>query len=293
MLGLNYYNNADPVLYGEVNASLAGATSLQRHDDWLLASGVRKGVEWNIAEPCAYLRPSLTVAAVTAGGEHDDNVDAVTLVNLFDPVLTLRYDFDAYIADSVIYGDYLIVALGDQGIEIRDRDRPEIRTRLSFDGILANPGEVTRLRLLGSSLILSAGAGGMILLDLADPLNPEIISAGNRENILAADVFKDRLVAASGNPSITVMQLTDSLVTGASVAEGALLADAEPLILTFNEPIVVASLLQPDAVTLVRADTGETVTFTLSALDAQNDAGAGAGSFRSGVGQDSACHNIC
>jgi hypothetical protein len=209
VLGLNYASDGDPVLYGKISQSLAGATSLQRYGDWLLAAGVRKGVQWKLGPACRFLLPSLTVNAVTAGGEHAQNVDAVTMINLFDPVLTRQYDFDAYVADSLIYGDYLIVALGDQGIEIRHLERPEITRRMSFDGIIENPGKITRLQLLGSSLILSAYSGGLILLDLADPLNPEILSAGNREVIHATDLFKDRLIAASGKPSISVMQLTD------------------------------------------------------------------------------------
>ena len=172
------------------------------------------------------------------------------MVNLFDPVLTLRYDFDAYVADSVIYGDYLIAALGNQGIEIRHRERDEIRSRMSFDGVIENPGSIDRLQLLGSSLILSAASGGLILLDLADPLNPEILSAGNREIIHATDLFKDRLIAASGKPSISVMQLTDSLVTGASVAEQGLLADGEPLTVDVQRAVmVVESLRAAGAVT--------------------------------------------
>ena len=53
----------------------------------------------------------------------------------------------------------------------------------------ANPGRAAKLQRMANLLLVSAAQGGIIAVDLTDPRQPAIISAGNLEAIEAVDVF--------------------------------------------------------------------------------------------------------
>ncbi|HEY9198048.1 MAG TPA: IPT/TIG domain-containing protein, partial [Gammaproteobacteria bacterium] len=258
---VNYSVPEDPVYLGSV-ADLRGGNVIAGDGEWLYSGGARNGWTWNASETCSQFR------LISNNKIVDAPQGVITAVNLFDPVLTRQYVFDANILDIASYGDYLIVALGNGGVQIFHKEQPEERARLRIDNRLqAQAGRGVRLDIKGNLLFISADAGGLVVLDIAEPMNPYVVSAGNVEGIEATDIYKGRLIAASSGQGLSVFELPGALVLHGSVDEGGLIADDEDLVVTFNEPMTTESLQAAGAVQVLRRDTAAPVPVTVNAVD--------------------------
>ena len=154
------------------------------------------------------------------------------------------------------YGDYLIAALGNKGVEILHRDQPETRYRIKLDdGLQDKAGRAIKLRMAGSSLFV-ASDNGVVVFDMAVPSVPRVVSAGNVEHIEAIDLYKNRLVAGGGSSGLEIFELPGSLVMASSIAEGGRLSldNSHKLTIRFNELITPESLQQADAIQLFSID---------------------------------------
>jgi len=261
---LNYLAPADPVQTGALEDSygnsVTGGNAVIIQGDWLFAGGKRYGYRWYY--PCPNTRD------LSGLKPKDNSSDTVRGVNIYDRVLTREYTFDNNVRDLAAYGDYLIAAVGGSGLEIFHRERPETRITLELDDPLQhNSGPVVRLRRLANLLFASADGGGVIVIDLADPMNPRVVSAGNDETIEAVDFYKDRLVAVASGSGLAVFDLPGAFVAATAVDENAYIADNESYEVTFNEFVTEASLQQPGAVSVARFDTAEAVNATVTAVD--------------------------
>jgi lipopolysaccharide biosynthesis regulator YciM len=128
-------------------------------------------------------------------------------LNLFDPALSQVYHFEGNVHDLVVYGDYLAVAVGGVGLEIFHRDRPETRLRYAIDSELQErAGRAVSLKLYGSLLFVASDTG-ILVLDLAQPMSPRVVSAGNVEKIKSVDIYKDRLIAGGGDAGLALFEL--------------------------------------------------------------------------------------
>jgi len=107
----------------------------------------------------------------------------------------------------------------------------------------------------------------VIVVDLADPMHPRVVSAGNTESIEAVDFYKDRLITVSSGSGLSVFNLPGAFVAATSVDEGAYIADNESYRVTFNEFVTDASLQQPGSVSVTRFDTAQPVSATVTAID--------------------------
>ncbi|HED40633.1 MAG TPA: hypothetical protein ENJ13_09420, partial [Chromatiales bacterium] len=241
VIGMNYFAAGDPVRIGVI-AGVNGATTIMHDNEWLYASGFRKAYAWNAAELCALFTPDNTAARPESSASPSaEVVDTISAVNIFDPVVTRDFSFTSYVLDHVAYGDYMIVALGGSGLEIFNRERPEQRTVFNFTGLMPITGDSVRLHMMGSTLFVSAANAGVVILDMRDPINPYVLSAGNDEHIDAVDIYKDRLVAATGKPAISLLQLPQSLVVASNIGEGETIARNETIDIRFNENMTTAS----------------------------------------------------
>ena len=105
------------------------------------------------------------------------------------------------------------------------------------------------------------------MVDIADPMAPYVLSAGNPETMEAVDVYKHRLIAVSGDRGISTFELPGAFVEQPSVDEGGYIADNETYQVTFNEFVTAEFLQQQGAVTVTRLDTGEPVSVDVEAVD--------------------------
>ncbi|HLD68900.1 MAG TPA: IPT/TIG domain-containing protein, partial [Pseudomonas sp.] len=240
LLALNYRDGADPVRLAGPDG-LKGGALLQLADGWLLSGGNIRSAAW---VNCPGWSESLAAAGDAAQGE-------IRTLNLFDPSQQRSYDFEANPQDALVYGRYLLVAVGSRGLEIINRDQPLERVRVDIGKQLqAAAGRGVRLRLAGSLLFVAADSG-VVVLDIREPLQPRVISAGNQERIEALDLFNNRLVAGSGGQGLTLLELPGALVLDASVKQGGVLpAGEQALELSFNEPVTLESLALPGALQL-------------------------------------------
>ncbi|MCG8434456.1 MAG: IPT/TIG domain-containing protein, partial [Gammaproteobacteria bacterium] len=257
---LNYLDVDDPVYLGRLG-NMRGGNVVKRGGEWLYSGGLRGGFTWNTGAPCNFFGSPTGSKPKDAGG------DSVTAVNLFDRVLTQEYAVTGNVHDINIYGDYLIAGLGSGGVVIIDRDRPERRTLFNIDTELQpNKGRAVQLERFGNLLFVSSNTGGLVVLDIADPLNPFVVSAGNTESIESVDVFKGRLVAAGGF-GLRVLNLPGSFVRATSHDQGELMAEDEDLTVIFNERITQESLLQPGAINITELGSGADIPFTLTPVE--------------------------
>ncbi len=247
LAALNYQNGEDPVRLA-APAGLSGGALLQLNDGWLFSGGNIRSAAW---VNCPGWDESLNVPSDLSSGE-------IRALNLFDPAQTRSYSFVANPQDIVSYGRYLIAAVGSRGVEIINRDEPDERVVLGLDGQLqASPGRGVRLRLAGSLLFVAADSG-VVVVDLSEPLQPRVVSAGNAERIEALDLFNNRLVAGSGTAGLTLLELPGALVLDASVKQGGVLpAGEQALQLTFNEPVTLESLRTAGSLRLLDVSNGE------------------------------------
>jgi len=255
---LSFINPNDPVLLN--NRLDTGSGSMLFYEDgWLFRGGSTQGAAWG---PCPPSYQSETAAAPI-----DSDAGTLSSVNIFDPLLTSTYAFDGNVFDLVTYGDYLVIALGRQGIEIVHRDRPEERMRFSFDGLQASTPSAQRLKISGNLLFVSASGGGVIVLDLATPLQPKVVSAGNSESIVALDVYRDRIIAGADAAGLRTMQVPAAFVLDTNIDHEGLIADNEKLRITFNEAVTVESVEASGTVSIVREDDNTSENVVIEAVN--------------------------
>lgn len=148
------------------------------------------------------------------------------------------------------------------------KDRPEQRANVKIDSELqASVGRVVKLKVAGNMLLASGEKGGLLVLDISEPLNPYVVSAGNDENIESVDIYKGRILAAGGTTGLRVMDLPHSLVTESSIKENGFIAENHDLVIGFNERITTLSILEAGNVSVTRLDTNADVTVTITPLN--------------------------
>ncbi|HEX6549508.1 MAG TPA: IPT/TIG domain-containing protein, partial [Gammaproteobacteria bacterium] len=243
---ISYYDAADPVDMG-VLPGVTGSNALARDGDWLYSGGQRGKYEWLTELACALFD------ANTANRPGDTASGDVTAVDLYDPELTRDYAVAGNVFDINAYGPYLIVALGSGGVEIFNKNQPDQKVIVPLDQtLMAHAGRAVRLRRFGNLLFVSAAGGGLVVLDISNPLSPRVVSAGNMENIEAADVYKGRVVTVAGLSGLSTFDMPGAFVTDSSIQEGELITDSDTLTLTFDEPVTEASIEASDAVTVTQ-----------------------------------------
>ena len=255
---LSLVSAEDPVAVSAAESNtgdpLNGANVMWFDGLWLWNAGSGGSYLWGSGERCPF-NPGASVRQAPTG----PGASTVRALNLFEGGQMLEYAFDWNVHDVLTYGDYLIAALGNGGISIVNRDRSEIRTTVPVDAQLqASPGAVVRLRRFGNLLFASALGGGVVVFDMTDPLEPEIVSAGNDEHIEDIDYRKGRIVAISSTGNISSFELPGSVVVATSVDEQGWIADSEDYEITFNEFVTIDSVAS-GAVRVERLDTQENV----------------------------------
>ncbi|WP_194869333.1 Ig-like domain-containing protein, partial [Myxococcus sp. AB025B] len=159
-----------------------------------------------------------------------------------------RLEYAATLSDVVVVGDTAIVAAAELGVLFFDISTPadarELTSlRIPFDERLSNtPGEPQRLRLLGDMLFVSSNRGGVLLVDVADPRHPELISGGNTEVAFDTAMVGDRLVLAGGD-RLTELVVPFSFVTEVVPVRGSIISpDSPELLVRINRPIHAPSI---------------------------------------------------
>jgi large repetitive protein len=269
----NYVVGSDPVLAGDIQdeagSPIAGGNAVVIEDDWLFAGGFRSSVDWNPQEQCALFR------GTTASPPFGFGDGTIRAINLYDPALSEVFAFGNgmdNVADLTVYGDYVIAA-ASTGLVIINRQRPELIATFKLSPSLqTNAGGFARLRRAGNLLFASAADGGVIVLDIRNPLAPRVVSAGNVERFDATDFYKDRMLSADSGGKLAVFDLPGSFVAATSVNERGYIAEDESYRLTFNEHVTVASLTAPGAVTVTSVDSAQAVAATVQAVAAQGGA---------------------
>ncbi|MCI2285226.1 hypothetical protein L3081_19920 [Colwellia sp. MSW7] len=94
----------------------------------------------------------------------NSDTDTLNVINVFDPLLTQSYDFDGTVFDVLNYGDYIIAALGDKGIDIFHRDQPDTRVRVDLNLLQAESSSAHRLKLAGMCYLFLLWAAALSCL---------------------------------------------------------------------------------------------------------------------------------
>src|SRR5690606_9836688 len=132
----NFSDPSDPVEMGSL-AHLQGGAALTYDQGWLYSGTRAAGALWG---PCPF---SVDITGARLG---DGSSDRILALDLFDGYLTQTYEINGHVHDLVRYGDYLVAALGGQGVEIFHSTRPEQRVRVALDTLLqSRPGRALRL----------------------------------------------------------------------------------------------------------------------------------------------------
>lgn len=264
---VNYSNPFDPVQFADVPTITGGDVLYYAGDGWLYNGGSSSGVEWSLVGcPPPW-------QANTGARPEETGPDTLTAINIFDPLLTQQYQFTTTVFDVVRYRNYLIVALGNDSIQIVDADRPENRVNFTLnDGLQPFNARALRLKLFGNLLFIAADQAGVIVLDISDPLAPKVVSAGNNEPTEAIDYFRDRLVVGGGTGGLRIFQAPASFVVNGPVLDGQVLAASESYTVRFNEFITVDSLNDADVVSVRRLESDVLIPVTVTPLDQEGEA---------------------
>ncbi|MDA8142310.1 MAG: Ig-like domain-containing protein, partial [Desulfobacteraceae bacterium] len=289
---VNFRVFSDPMATGTLDdaygTAIKGSSAMRLDHEWLYAAGYRSiiygcGVDLNRGV-CGRNSPDFVGSPPAR-----ISTDTVVAFNLFDPVIRREYQVPGSVHDIISYGDFLIVAMGESGFVIMNKERPENQVTIQIDDQLQpNPGPVHGLRLLGNLLFVAAEKGGVVVYSLEDPLAPHVVSAGNEEQVQSLDYFKDRLIGVNSyhnqpnnvpqgvvdrrNSQLFVFDLPGAVVAGTMPEENQYIAENEPYQVTFNEYVTLASLQQSGAVIITRQDTGEAVVATITAIQPLNGA---------------------
>ena len=266
VLEYSYLVARDPVLLDNLHPEFRSGGHLVGADDWIYATGELVGMDQKVpGKDCADYPPS------SAAGRRDG--PAVVATNRLDPGYVRRFDFSGRVADLVEYGPYLVAALSgesERGLEIVHRELPAERALIRFDEELLSQGATPqRVTLLANHAFVSTKQG-IVVVDLASPLEPYVLSAGHDEESLDLDYFKDRLtVTSSGKQgaagAISTVQLPGALVVGTSIGEDAILAQGEAFEFQFNEFVLAATV--ESGVLVERLDSGERILPEVEAVD--------------------------
>ncbi|MBA3981173.1 MAG: hypothetical protein C0462_11285, partial [Alcanivorax sp.] len=247
-----YQTPEDAVFLGELPVK-SGYRLRQEHNELLIIGDIRHGRGRNAM--CPWTMTSVTLAPGSDG-------DTVRIVDTLDPLLVHEHVFDDVVHDALLYGDYLIAAVG-KSVRAVHRVRTEQRASIDFNALQESPGTALALRRYGNLLLVSSGSG-IYALDIQDPLAMQVISAGNVERAEQVDVFRDRLVVASGREGLRALELPGSFVQASSVDEQDVIPADAPLVLSFNEAIDLSSL-ENGGLTLRDLTTGDVVPVSVTA----------------------------
>ncbi|MCU0661938.1 MAG: IPT/TIG domain-containing protein, partial [Myxococcota bacterium] len=247
---------ADPVRGGFLTDAsgneFGGGNVVKLDGEWIYAGGGHATQLKNApAKDCITRRPGSALSPKSG-----DWFPVLSALNLYDPAWTLNYGLLGNPIDVVSYGNYLVVAEGNMGVEIFDKKRPEQRAHVKLDTQLqANPGEAVRLKLLGNVLFIGADSGSVVVVDLTEPLSPRIVSAGNSEDMRSVDYYKGRLVGIAGN-DVNVLELPGPVVARASTPEGGFIPENDDYLVELNEHVTVDSMKVQGNVTVSDAESG-------------------------------------
>ncbi|KPA12609.1 Cell surface receptor IPT/TIG domain protein, partial [Candidatus Magnetomorum sp. HK-1] len=262
---ISFQDPEDPVYLDKLN--LHGSNAIVYDGQWIYAGGSTSYLIWNtIGNECGFFRD------FSGSPPPNTNESTVERLHVFDQSLWQSYSFSGNVKDLLIYGDYLIAALGNHGVQIVQKERPDLRQSIQLsEGIQVNSGDIERLKRYANLLFMAAQDGGIIVANIADPMNPVIISAGNTEPIDDLDIYKDRLICVSSTNGVSYFELPGSLVLQTSVDENHYIADNEGYTVTFNEPVSIESLKQEGAVRIMSMDTQTSVPFTIHPVKESED----------------------
>ena len=242
---ISYIDPNDPVELSFDRDINAGSV-VYANNEWLYTGGLFGNEPYFPQGICGHWRDNSVVAVppedkVTAG---DTTLYAV---NLYDEALSVTYELEDNIRDVVSYGDYLLVALGDSGIAIVEPDAATpVRKMIGLTDLQENAVYAFRLKVIGNLLLVAGNEGSVIALDISDPVNPVVVSAGNTESVAGFDVYNHRLITASDAEGVLAYELPGSLVTEVSFGSEGILSrnDEDYLEITFNERITTESFAQ-------------------------------------------------
>ena len=117
---ISYLVPQDPVYMGALQDAdgsvIEGGNVVHLDGDWLYAAGQRSASYWNPSAPCSFIR------LLSAYAPAVDGSDTVRAVNIYDRTRHQEYLVDANVQDLVTYGDYLIAAVGNDGLQILHRE---------------------------------------------------------------------------------------------------------------------------------------------------------------------------
>ncbi|MCP5078979.1 MAG: hypothetical protein GY951_13105, partial [Psychromonas sp.] len=222
---IGYQVAHDPVNFGKL-ANISAGHKIYRSGPWLYSGGNGNAID--LLSDC---EPPLKVVFDRAANGESGSIKAI---NLLDPLLTTEYLFDNNVFDYKVYGDHLIVALGDKGVEILHKEFPEQRVRIDLGAELQTvPGKAINLTVIGSTLAVAAN-NGLVYIDISEPMSPVVISAGNDQHVEATNVYKGRVVAAAGTDGLRIFDLPGALVKSASIPPQGLLSQNAQQLLTIE-----------------------------------------------------------
>ena len=249
---INFSVTEDPVYIGTLKDNdgnlITGSNVIDINDNWLYAGGYRGGVMWNLLDKCSLGRMFSGLKPASATEEW------IHAIHMNENFQTRHFHFNDNVYDITSYGNYLIVALGNSGIEIFHKERDSNRSIIRFDQELQNnSGKCVRLKRMGNLLFASLSEGGIGVVDISEPMSPYIVSAGNTEDIESVDVYKDRLIAVSHSEGLIAFELPGPLVLNTSVDENKYINENESYRVIFNEPVIRQSLV--DNISIICLDT--------------------------------------
>ncbi|MEJ2066195.1 MAG: hypothetical protein P8X74_23440, partial [Reinekea sp.] len=239
--GLSIYSNYDkndPQLLTTINTNASGI--LKQSSGWLIAGGNHNTYMWKIGAGCDYYADS------TLADESDQYSSPLTLINERDSSDIRTFDLPAGInaKDALIYNDYLYVAASQVGVLVYSVERPEENwmSPLTTDLQSAQPNAYNLNRY--GNVLFVASKNGLIVLDISEHRQEQVISAGNTEQILDIDLFKDRIIAAGGTSGLRTMQMPAALVVDSTAENRELVSysEAQRFTVRFNEVIELTSL---------------------------------------------------
>lgn len=187
----------------------------------------------------------------TTPGEGAPPSDPTSTLSFFDSQAPTAQRLGTFtvpfnISDVVMNGDTAIIAAPTVGLVFVDASNPAAPSeiaRVAFDTELSNaPGTPLRMKLFANTLFVAAGAGGVVMVDVTDPRNPKVLSAGNTEPALDIIPFQDRMYLASGR-GLTELAMPFSFVRGVSPARGAKVPpSAAPVVVRLSRPVSETSV---------------------------------------------------
>ncbi|MEM1348711.1 MAG: IPT/TIG domain-containing protein, partial [Myxococcota bacterium] len=214
--------------------------------------------------PCWYTYPGGSWAPAGSGSE------SKVWTSSLEPGVPLRtYDFGSgNVTDIAVYGDYLLASLAGHGVGVSPIDDSALATTIALGAdVHASPGATASLVRAGNLFFVAAASGGVYVLDMSDPMAPELVSAGNTEHIRDLAIYKGRVVGVSEASGVQQLDLPGAVLVDAP-APGTLYADGESIEVRFSESMRTSTV---EAALTVEDSFGASVPATVIALDPSED----------------------